>query len=344
MSKKPTLRDIAAYADVAVSTVSQVLNNKANVTPEMRERVLHAANELGYRQKLISDSPMLPQISTVGVLTKRRGTDPLTLNPFYAPIIAGVEHECQRHNMNLMYANIEVDERNHTLNWPSMLLNELVDGVIVVGAFLEDAIADISRRARSSMVLVDAYAARDMDFDSVVMDNFNGAASAVSYLIANNHRHIGLIGSNPDSYPSILERRRGYFAALDEAGITDTYIEESEHSRAAGFEMTLRLLRRCPQITAIFACNDETAFGVMSAARHLGYNIPDDLSIVGFDDIDLAQEVVPPLTTVHIDKVLMGTMALRMLRDRATDPNRSSLTTVVPTHLITRASVRKLED
>lgn len=344
MPKKPTLRDIASLADAAVSTVSQVLNNKANVSPEMRDRVLQAANELGYRQKVVTDSPFVPQISTVGVLTKRREGDPLVVNPFYSPIIAGVERECQRNNMNLMYANIEVDARNHTLNWPSMLLNELVDGVIVIGAFLEEAIADISRRAKSNIVLVDAYTSRDLEFDSVVIDNFNGAVSAVLYLIANNHQHVGLIGSNPDSYPSVLERRRGYFAALSQRGISEVYVDEGELSRVGGFESTLRLLRRYPHITAIFACNDETAFGVMSAARHLGYTIPDDLSVVGFDDIDWAQEVMPALTTVHVDKVLMGTVALRMLRDRATDPARSSLTTLVPTQLIIRESVRKRED
>lgn len=245
------------------------------------------------------------------------------------------------HNINLVYANIEVDERNHTLNWPSMLLNELVDGVIVVGAFLEEAFADISRRAHN-IVLVDAYSSYKSGFDSVVMDNFNGAFSAVTHLIENGHRAIGLIGSSPDSYPSVLERRRGYLAALAQHDIQEPFIENSTLSRADGFEATLHLLRRHPQLTAIFACNDETAMGVMSAARHLGYELPEDLSVVGFDDIDLAQEVMPALTTVHVDKVLMGTVALRMLRDRAIDPERASLTTVVTTQLIVRESVRKI--
>ncbi|MBK8023926.1 MAG: LacI family DNA-binding transcriptional regulator [Chloroflexi bacterium] len=344
MAKNPTLRDIASRADVAVSTVSQVLNNRANVSAEMRDRVLRAANELGYRQKIISNSPIVPEISTVGLLTKRHNNEPLIVNPFYSYIIAGVERECQRHNMNLMYANVEVDERNHTLSWPAMLLNEAVDGVIVLGAFLEEAIADISSRAKSNIVLVDAYTSQESGFDSVVIDNFNGALSAVNHLIQNGHRHIGLIGSNPDAYPSVMERRRGYFAALAQSGIRDLYVEEGLLSRTTGFEATLRLLRRHPEITAIFACNDETALGVMSAARELGYRMPEDLSIVGFDDIDLAQEVMPALTTVHVDKVLMGTMALRLLRDRSTDPDRSSITAVVATQLILRDSVRTIGD
>lgn len=342
MSKSPTLRDIARQADVALSTVSQVLNNKPSVSAELRERVLQVAHELGYRQKVTSASPIKSQLSTVGLLTKRFDGDALVVNPFYSYIIAGVERECQRQNMSLMYANIEVDSRSRTLNWPSMLLNELVDGVIVVGAFLEETIADISRRTERNMVLVDAYSANEVMFDGVLIDNFGGAMSAMSHLIEYGHRHIGLIGSNPDSYPSILERRRGYTTALDQQGITDQYIEEGNLDRQDAFDATIRLLQRAPQITAIFACNDNVAIGAMNAVRHLGCRVPDDISIVGFDNIDLAQETMPALTTVHVDKLLMGKMALRLLRDRSEDPERAAVKTVVTTQLISRMSVRRL--
>ncbi|MBC8171179.1 MAG: substrate-binding domain-containing protein, partial [Anaerolineae bacterium] len=182
------------------------------------------------------------------------------------------------------------------------------------------------------------------DFDSVVIDNFNGALTAVNHLIQNGHRHIGLIGSNRDSYPSVLERRQGYLAALAQHNIQSHYIEESVLERPQAFEATLRLIKRHPEITAIFACNDNVAIGVMNAVRHLGYDVPGDISIVGFDDIDLAQEVMPPLTTIHVDKVLMGTLALRLLRDRINDHEKVAIKTVVTTHLIIRESVRRLED
>lgn len=344
MAKEPTLRDIARLADVSLSTVSLVLNNKANVTPEMRERVLNAASSLGYRKKISANSPVATGLSTVGVLTKRRQHDQLITNPFYSYVVDGVERECQRHNINLMYANVEVDERNRTLSWPAMLLNDMVDGVIVVGTFLEEAIVDISRRTGRNLVLVDAYTSGETLFDTVVMDNFGGAVKAVSHLVENGHRHIGLIGSNPQSYPSVLERRMGYLAALAQHGITQQYIEDGMLQRPAAFEATVRLLRRHPQITAVFSCNDETAIGVMNAVRHLGYRVPDDISVVGFDDIDLAQEVMPPLTTIHVDKVLMGTMALRLLRDRMTDEEKAAIKTVITTQLISRESVRRLED
>jgi LacI family transcriptional regulator len=101
-------------------------------------------------------------------------------------------------------------------------------------------------------------------------------------------------------------------------------------------------MNRCPHLTAIFACNDNVAIGVMNALQNMGLSVPNDVSVMGFDDIDLAQEVTPPLTTMHVDKVLMGVMALRHLRDRAEDPDRPTLKTMLSTQLIVRESVRKI--
>jgi LacI family transcriptional regulator len=341
VSKKPTLRDIAEQADVALSTVSQVLNNKPNVSAETRRRVLKVAAEIGYRQKVASNGPLASQLSTVGLLTKSLDGDPLIVNPFYSYIIAGVDRECQRDNIHLMYANMEVDARNHVLNLPAMLLDEVLDGVIIIGALLEETITHISRRVGRNIVLIDAYTSDGVAFDSVLIDNFRGAFAAVSHLIENGHRKIGLIGSCPDSYPSIIERRHGYLAALEHHGITETYIEDSELSRLDAFQATLRLIKRSPEITAIFACNDNVALGVMNALHEAGMVVPRDVSLVGFDDIDCAQEVVPPLTTVHVDKVLIGVMAVRHLRDRAEDPNRPAVKTLISTQLIQRGSVKR---
>lgn len=344
MARKITLRDIAREANVALSTVSQVLNNKPNVSPETRQHVLKVAAGLGYRAKIEANGTVTPQLSTVGLITKSRDDDPLIVNPFYSYIIAGAERECQRNNINLMYANIEVDSRNHALSFPAMLLDEIVDGVIVVGAFLEETIADISRRTNRNLVLVDAYASDDTAFDSVLIDNYRGAYTAVSYLLRLGHRNIGLIGSHPESYPSIIERRQGYLAAIQEYGIPPTYIEESRLNRSDAFAATLRLLKRATEVSAIFACNDNVAIGVMNAVRHLGLTIPGDISIVGFDDIDLAQEVMPPLTTMHVDKVFMGAMALRHLRDRVADPNRPAIKILMATQLIERGSCKPFEE
>ncbi|MEP7291191.1 MAG: substrate-binding domain-containing protein, partial [Chloroflexota bacterium] len=255
----------------------------------------------------------------------------------------GAERECARHHISLMYANIEVDEQNRATALPAMLLESRVDGVIVVGAFLEETLAHISTLASQNVVLVDAYTSSGNEFDSVLIDNFGGAIKAVNHLVASGHRNIGIIGSQPDSYPSILERRQGYLTVIGQHGLKP-FIEDGILLRPNAYEATRNLIARAPEITAIFACNDESAIGVLNALQDSGLRVPEDVSLIGFDNIDLVQEVTPALTTMHVDKVLMGVMAVRHLVERAIDPGRTPLKTLVSTQLIERASVRSIEE
>jgi LacI family transcriptional regulator len=336
---RATIRDVAKFARVSLGTASQALNHRPGVAPETRERVMAAATQLGYRQQVRLSSRASRTLSTVGLVVKRECGQSLAVNPFYSYVLAGAERECQRQGLSLMYANIEVDEYNRALSWPPMLSEPLVDGLLVVGTFLEDVIGQISQKTGRRIILVDGYSF-DQRFDSIITDNVHGAYQAVKHLIDNGHRQIGLIGSTEDAYPSIRERRKGYTRALKHFGIHNSYIEDGLLTREAAYEATLRLLRRAPQVTAIFACNDNVAVGVMNAAGDLGRRLPEDLSVVGFDDIDLAQEVNPPLTTMHVDKTLMGVLAVQRLRDRAENPDQVALTTTLSTQLIVRGSVQ----
>lgn len=342
MAKKTTLRDIAKHANVALSTVSQVLNNKPGVSPELRHKIIESATQLGYQQKITVDAPLVSNLSTIGLLVKRDEDTPIRINAFYSYVIAGAERECQRLNISMMFANLEVDPNNRIRTMPPMLIDQRVDGLIVLGAFLEETIAEFGHLADQNLVLVDAYATNSRQFDSVLTDNIDGAMNAVNYLIENGHCHIGLIGSNPDSYPSIFERRQAYIKVLETHNIDHIYIEDGQLNREDAYRATLRLLERAPQLTAIFACNDNVASGVINALQDKGLNVPADVSVIGFDDIDLAQEVIPPLTTIHVDKVLMGALAVRHLRDRVEFPMRPTLKTYLSTHLVKRDSVRQL--
>ncbi|HYO87362.1 MAG TPA: LacI family DNA-binding transcriptional regulator [Candidatus Limnocylindrales bacterium] len=343
MTRRTTLRDVAQAAGVSVSTASQALNNRPGVSRNVRENVHETAAKLGYRLRVLDDNSS-GRLRTVGLVTKRHDDERLSLNPFYAPILAGAEQECQRQNISLMYSSIEVDEDSRALNWPPMLLEQRVDGLIVVGAFLPETITHIGRQLGPRLVLVDGYASSDPPIDSILTDNRSGARSAVEYLVAQGHRHIGLIGSHPHSYPSIRERRAGFIDALSAHQLSQAYIEDSLLDRQDAFEAATRLLHRAPEVTAIFVCNDNTAAAVLSAIQRLGMNCPGDVSVVGFDDIDLAQEITPALTTVHVDKVLMGLLAVRYLRDRVHAPERPTLTTLLGTRLIVRGTVRALVD
>jgi LacI family transcriptional regulator len=337
---RPTLRDIANASGYSLGTVSQALNYKLGVAPETRTHVFEVAQKLGYQIKSRRSNYPLGELKTVGLLIKQDKDLPYAINPFYSYVLAGVERECQHLGITLMFASIEVDDYNRVIKWPPMLFNKDINGLIVVGTFLEDAIAQIDNQAEA-MVLVDAYTL-GLQVDSIVTDNLNGALSAVNYLIDCGHTRIGLVGSTPDAYPSIRERRKGYTRALKQANIEPIYIEDGPLTREGSYSATLNLLRRSPEITAIFACNDNVAIGVMNAAQELNLRIPHDLSLVGFDNIDLAQEVSPPLTTIHVNKTLMGTLAVHHLRDQLELENRVNLTTVISTELIVRDSVRVL--
>ncbi len=341
MSEGSTLRDVAKLAGVSVTTASWALNNKSGVSAETRARVLEAANTLRYQQQVRVPTAVVSQLSVVGFLIRNTPDAPMPGNPFYSRVLAGAEQECRRLNISLMYSIIEVDKHNAPLAMPPMLTDNRMDGILIVGTFLSQAIDSIRRLHNNPIVLVDGYAP-EQELDSVVTDNLNGAYNAVSYLIRQGHTEIGLIGSMPDAYPSIRERRKGYMRALQHYGIQHSYIENSELTRRAAYAATRQLLTRAPQVTAIFACNDDVAIGVLNAADALGLRVPDDLSIVGFDDIDLAQEVKPALTTVQIDKELMGTLAVRCLNERAEGKRQTPVTLMLGTRLIERDSVRAL--
>jgi LacI family transcriptional regulator len=339
----PTLRDVARLAGVSLGTASNVLNNRANVSPETRAKVVEAAMALNYQMQIRAAGPARHNLSVIGAIGKINDDILPAVNPFYSYVLAGIERECQRHNLSLMYANIEVDRLSRPAKLPPMLVDNRVDGILIVGAFLQDTIHQIGQRIDTPVVLVDAYAPGSR-FDSVLTDNLNSSYAAVKFLIDHGHTKIGLVGSVPNAYPSIRERRKGYMRALKHHNIDQDYIEDSPLSNVGGYNATCALLQREPEITAIFACNDEVAFGALNAAREMGRAVPDDLSIIGFDDIDIAQKATPALTTIHVDKMLLGTLAVRHLMDRAENPERPALTTYVSTQLIVRGSVRALDE
>jgi DNA-binding LacI/PurR family transcriptional regulator len=161
-------------------------------------------------------------------------------------------------------------------------------------------------------------------------------------MIQKGHRHIGLIGTADNTFPSIRERREGYLKALARNGIQETYIENGMLNREAAFAATRVLMQRHPHITAIFAVNDNAAYGSISALRDMGYAVPDQVSVAGFDDLFYAIEMNPPLTTMSIDKVRMGEVAVKQLQYRLQHRDAPVMTQMLDARLIVRQSVKAL--
>ena len=331
------LQDVAELARVSIGTASQALNNRPNVAPETRARVVDAAKTLGYPIKRRTE-PLVAGLEVIGMLMKHDFGYPPSINPFYSHVQAGIENACRRQNASLMFASIEVDSSNRPVAWPPMLSEERIDGLLLVGTVIEDTVGILKRRLDMPIVLIDAYAP-NLPYDSIVIDNDTGTRSAVEHLIQLGHRRIGLVGTNPESPPSLGERRACFRSSMRKHGLSEAYIEDSELTQDSGCESLKRLLERAPEVTAVFAAADIVAIGALNAARDLGVEVPSDLSVIGFDNIDLAGMVTPALTTVHVPKTWLGTLGVKQLLHRVAEPLRPKVTISVATKLIERDSV-----
>jgi LacI family transcriptional regulator len=342
VSTRPKLQDVADLANVSIGTASQALNNKSSVLPETRARVLQAARELGYELPVRTTSSE-KSLSTLGVLVKAHNARSAPIDPFYAAVLSGAEQECKRHNISLMYSSLPVDEQLNVIDWPPLVGDQQAEGWLIMGGLPQKTVIELEQCLQQPVVLVGTYAP-DSDYDMIVTDDQTGAYDAVKHLITRGHRRIGLLGGPPDGYSSMRERRQGYLNALADHGIEEAYAEESSSHRDHAYEAAHRLLKRAPEITSIFACNDGVAVAAMRAAYDLGLRIPDNLSVVGFGDLELASEVIPPLTTVFVDKMLMGAWGVRQVLDRSENPERVPCTIMLGTQLIERQSVRTISD
>ncbi len=342
MTQRVTMEDIARRAGVSLATVSLVLREKPGINEETRRRVFAAARELGYRKRPIMSAGSSGDLQQIGVLIKAREDDVVYANPFYSPILASIEAACRKRQINLLVAAVPVDVDNHPLELPRMLVANELDAIILVGAFVDHTINQLLQRPGKPVVLVDAYTTGAV-YDAVLSDNFRGAYQAVSYLLAAGHRHIALVGTQPNAYPSIAERRRGYEQALRDYGVEQRYFADSHLLSAEIAAATGLLLERFPQITALFCANDMAAIETLAAARALGRRLPEELSLIGFDDIQTAAHVTPALTTMRVDKEAMGRLALQLLLNRIEEPESSSVTALLRPTLIERQSVVALE-
>ncbi len=330
-----TMKDVADAAGVSVATVSRVLNKNSIVSADLRERVEKAMTELDYRPSRLARSLRLKETQTIAVLV------PQLDQPFFGALTFAVQQtlfESGYHTLTVSTVESATIEESTV----DMLLGQLVDGVIAVPISQDVARLDMP------LVLVD----RDMDLprkevDRVRIDNFGGAHTAATHLLELGHRRIAIIGG-PSHSPPIMQRIRGAQAALSEYGITGhTYMLEGWHGGnlqrfGPGYKTAHRILSGEQRPTAVFALMDSTAIVVMQAARDLGLRIPDDLSVVGFDNIPLAEYL--NLTTVSQPIHAMGEAAANAMLHRLQQPADSPLdpqTITLETQLIVRETTQR---
>ncbi len=332
----PTIREVAQRAGVAQSTVSLVINKKRHVSPATRQKVLKAIRDLDYHPRRVARVLATQKTGNIGFILSDEYF--YQAEPFYTRIFLGTEFEARKHCYYVLLTTVgrDFDPRRSV---PRFLVENNVDGVILTGKVTDSLIYYIGDSGLP-MVLVD-YFPKDSKFPSVLIDNLHGAYEAVVHLAGLGHRRIGFIGG-PIDHPSISDRLKGYEQALDESGlprVADLVVKNRVDSSVdGGYDAARRLLGLSAPPTAVFATNDSMAMGALKAAREAGLRVPDDLAVVGFDDIEIASHTHPPLTTMRVPKEEMGALAVRKIVERIESGDRLSEKTLIAAELIIRGS------
>lgn len=336
--KDADIQDVALAAGCSISTVSKVLNNTGSISPKMRKQVMRAAEELSYSPHPGARFLRGRRSENIGLFYS--AVD-LFKNPFYSAVAAGVEEVLAELNYNMLIAAPQL--RRGTHEPPKFVRERSVDGVLAIGRVSEPIMVKLIESGLP-MVLVDTEA-RGQSVDSIVSDSFNGAYMATRHLIDRGHRRIGMLGASNDDW-DVSTRRRfdGFMSAMREAGLSvpPAHIEKDEHGQDGGRSAIVRLLARKPDITALFVVNDEMAIGAMLGLKEAGIRVPDDISIIGFDDIQLAGMMTPGLTTMRVDMINMGRVAATVLVEKLGEKNEQPMQRVFPVSLVERQTVKTL--
>ncbi len=328
-----TLRDVARRAGVSTATVSYVLNGTRPVSPEVEARVWEAVAALQYRPNRVARGLRRKRTHVLGLIV------PDSANPFFAEIARGLEDLSFAHDYSLILCNSDGDPVKEQ-RYLGVLIEQQVDGIALVSAGATPAHLTILQQRGIPFVVVDRELS-GLAADCVLADNFQGGYLATRHLLERGHRRIACITGPSDLTPS-ADRVRGYRQAMAEVGIEplEDWVCRGDFRAESGYHAARFFLQLSPSIrpTAIFACNDLMAIGAMRAIGEAGLSIPQDIALVGFDDIVLAAYVIPPLTTVAQPTYEMGRVAgellLRRIQDRARPPTRHLL----PVRLIVRRS------
>jgi LacI family transcriptional regulator len=332
--RAPTLREVAEAASVHVATASRALNpqTRAMVSPATADRVLRAAQSLGYRPNIYARTLKTARSDSIGVLI------PDLTNPLVPPMVRGAEDVFLRAGYNVMVANTDNDPDRERSQIQSLRARQ-VEGLIVATAHLEHPYLETLHAEGVPLVLANRLLGVG-HIPSVTADNAVGSAMAVEHLAALGHRRIAHV-SGPEELSTGLVRRRGYLDGLRTAGLPEDRAllvscdawTEDEGARALG-----RLLDSGVELTGVVAGHDRVALGCYDALAARGLSCPEDVSVVGFNDMPFMDKMRPALTTVRIDHYEVGAEAARLLLDALREPGRPPRTVLLPPRLVVRGS------
>ena len=329
--KTPVMADVARLAGVSHQTVSRVINDQNNLRPATRERVQQAIRQLGYRPNAAARALVTRRSATIGVIGTASG--------FWGP--STVHRTIQAAGRESGYFVSSVNLQNVTHQDLSDAVNHLrdqsVEGIVLIAA--NDEALEVSRAQETGgvpMVVVEGDLSRTRW--AVGVDQVAGARLATGHLISLGHQDIAHV-SGPQNWTEARARRQGWQQAMYDAGLRPEQHLEGDWTAASGFAAG-RVLAERPEVTAIFAANDQMAVGVLRALAEAGRRVPSAVSVVGFDDIPEAAYLIPPLTTVRQDFTAVGRLAIDVLRQAidGAGPDQDTVARLIEPEVVLRAS------
>lgn len=332
---KPGLKEISQITGFSIATISNALNKKKGVNKKTAEEIFQVAHEIGY----IDNS----EVTKIKLLIYKKNGLIINDTPFFQLLVSGMEQECRESGYEMSIVNLK-DSSSYYNDEALNIINESSTAIVLLGTELSQKDLDIYKSAKCPIMLLD-YWDHDMNFSSVIINNEDSARMAVKYFVKKGHKKIGYL-KGEFRIQNFKQRETGYLKSLEEFNVEcrDSYIVELRTTmNGAYMDMMEHLLSKPDLPTAFFADNDMIALGAMKAIHEAGYNVPEDISIIGLDDLPVCEISTPRLTSLRVPKEEMGRLAVRKIIDIISDNEKVRTKTQICTEFIERDSVRTFE-
>lgn len=336
MERRATLKDVAEKAGVTKATVSYILNDKKSFPDETRQRVMNAIEELGYIPNLSARTLTQRSSKLIGIVVPQtEGSRLMFQNDFYSEILGSIEFHARQSGYHIIISATDANE-----SYLRLARERNLDGIIVIGMYPDEFYQQM-KKSQIPIVLVDSYC-NDHYYHNIRIDDAYGSYLATRHVLAKGHKEVAFFCGQLKENGVMKKRLTGYKDALNEFNVKfdQQYVFEGKIDYSSGIDAAERLLSSRLPATAVVAAADILAIGAMKGFYERGVRVPDDISVMGFDDLEISQYLTPGLTTVRQEISEKGEKAVELLIKNINEPNLTKQEQILPVKLVERGSVK----
>ncbi len=339
MGKRVTIKDIAKDTGLSIAAVSYVLNDKEGVGQDTRDLVMKAVERLGYVPDYTARGLASSHSKLIGVCSPQTepGSRLIFDNPFYSKLFSSIEYECRLHGYHVIISGTDADE-----SFLKLARQRNLDGMIIIGSYADRFYSDL-KKSNVPVVLVDTYKSSQR-FHEVRIDDRFGGYFATKYLIDKGHENIAFVSGALRECGVTQLRYEGYAQALEEGGIQlkEKFVFPGVVSFESGAENAQKLVKNAPEVTAAFCTADILAMGAIKKLKDMGVKVPDDISVMGFDNLNISEYASPSITTVGQDIELKGKAAVELILNEINGEAKEPQCRILPLQIIERQSIKQM--